>query len=216
MCLCSSAGPVETPQRHRLGAPLDADFAERLQDKLTRESLGCRLSNNDRTWLGDTLDPCRHVRGVTECHGVAFGGSDEAGRDFSTVDADTDVEVGDVPGRLDVAGVLLRHMEDVQGRPRCALGVVLVRQRDAEERRDPVAHERIDDTSELFDRGGHAGHAFADQRSDLLRRQTLADGGRADDVGEEDCGWTEFFGTRSFLAGPTPRRTRRGFQLGRR
>ena len=67
-----------------------------------------------------------------------------------------------------------------------ALGIVLVRGRDAEVGADAVALVRLHHAAVLLDGAAHHRHALADEHLDLVRRESLAERRRADDVGEED------------------------------
>ena len=75
--------------------------------------------------------------------------------------------------------------DDLQRRAHRALGVVLVRDRRAEQREHAVAREVLDGAAERFDRPDHARHGVADDELQLLGIQAFAERGRADQVGEE-------------------------------
>ena len=83
-------------------------------------------------------------------------------------------------------GVLADDLEDAERRAGGALGVVLVRGRDAEVGADAVALVGLHRAAVLLDRAAHHRHALADERLDLVGREPLAERRRADDVGEED------------------------------
>ncbi len=176
---------AETPDGHGLLASLDGDRVQLLEHEPIDEAPHRGLPGHDRTGLGDALETGGDVRRVAECDGLSLRAADKAHRHRPAVQADPDVEVRDPPGRLDVAGVLADDVNDVQRRSGGALGIVLVGHGDAEEGRDPVAHEGVDDAAELLDGSTHAAHALADQRLHLLGSQSLADRSRADHVGEQ-------------------------------
>ena len=75
--------------------------------------------------------------------------------------------------------------EDPECGPSGTLRIVLVRVRDAEVGADPVSLLGLHRAAVLLDRLTHLGHALTDERLHVLRRKSLAEGGRTDDVGEQ-------------------------------
>jgi hypothetical protein len=77
------------------------------------------------------------------------------------------------------------RVEDAQRRPHRALGVVLVRDRCAEDGHHRVADELLDGAAEALDVRLHALVVRAQRRADVLRVGTVGPAGEADEVDEE-------------------------------
>ena len=150
-----------------------------------RQATRGRAPHDDGSRRGGRLQAGGDVRHVAERDHVLLGAADETDRGLAAVDADANVEVLDSPGGGDVTCVLGDHLEDPHRRMRRPLRVVLVRRGHPEEGGDPVSHVGVDGAAVLLDRAGHAADALADERLHLVRCQSLAECGRADDVGEE-------------------------------
>ena len=152
---------------------------------MAREPFRGGLTDRDRARHGKGLEPRRDVRRVAEADRLTFGAPDGADGHLAAVEPDAHVEVGDTPGDLDLTRVLADDMNDLERRPRGALGIVFMDYGEAEEGGYSIAHECVDAATELLDRSGHAADALADQSFDLLRRQKLSDGCRSHEVGEQ-------------------------------
>ncbi len=177
--------PDETPGGDGLLTSLDVQLSERLEHEAMRQAPRGRAPHDDGSRRGGRLQAGGDVRDVTERHHVLLGAADETDCCLAAVDADPDVEVLDSPGGGHVTCVLGDHLEDPDGRVRRPFRIVLVRSGHPEEGCDPVSHVGVDGAAVLLDRAGHAADALADERLHLVRCQSLAEGGRADDVGEQ-------------------------------
>ena len=149
------------------------------------ESAGGDVPDEDRARLGRRLESSCDVRRIAERDRLRIGASHEPDSCGTAVDPDPNGEAGDPPRGLDVARVAAHDLEDAERRAGCALGVVLVRGRDAEVRADPVALVRLHRSAVLVDRAAHHRHALPDEHLGLVGLEPLAERGRADDVGEE-------------------------------
>ena len=178
-------GPVSREARTGSARPLTGVLAERLEREAVREPPRGLVADRDRARSRSRLDPGGNVRRVAERDRLRAARAHRADARPTGVDADADGEVGNAPGLGDVARVVADHLQDAQGRTRRALRVVLVRVRDAEVRADAVSLVRLDRAAVLLDRLAHLRHALADERLHLVRREPLAERGRADDVGEQ-------------------------------
>src|SRR5207253_8017473 len=101
------------------------------------------------------------------------------------------------------------HLDEIERRPNCALGVILAGSRRAPDRHDRVADELLDDpavaTDDLRCQLEVAGEGVAD----VLRVALLGERGKPDEVGEEDADETPF-GARASRRGALGERGRRG------
>ena len=176
----------EREHRYRRLATFHLEVAQRLEDEAVLETPGGRLSDDDRARLGEGLDSRRDVGRISEGHGSRLRRTDEPHGRLAAVDPDPDGEVCEAPCRLDVARVFGDDLEDAEGGAGGALGIVVVRGRHAEVRADPVALVGLHHAAVLLYCAAHHRHALADERLHLVRGEPLAEGGRADDVREED------------------------------
>ena len=142
---------AETPDGDGFLASLDRDVGERLEHEPVGETPYGGRAGHDRAGLSDALETSGDIRRVPERDGLALRAADEAHSHRPAVQTHPDVEVRDPPGRLDVACVFTHDLHDLQCRPGGPLGIVLVGDRDAEEGRDPVAHEGVHHAAELLD-----------------------------------------------------------------
>ena len=167
--------PDEPPEPDRLEAPLHLHLAERLELEAAEDALGRRLADNRVPGGGRGLQARGDVRRVPERDGARVGGSDDPDRDLTGVDPDARAEVGDSPGRLDLARVVTDEVENPDSSPGSPLGVVLVRGGDPEEGGDPVAHVRLHVAAELLDGVAHPGHALANHDLHLVGGEAFAE-----------------------------------------
>ena len=93
------------------------------------------------------------------------------------------------PERRAAAALVVEHPADRplhgQRGPDRPLGVVLVRDRGAEDRHDPVAGELVDVPAEGLDRAGERGQHPVGDRADPFRVEILRPGGEVGQVAEE-------------------------------
>ena len=129
---------------------------------------------------GDVDGVAERVPGVVPVVAVLLDADDDRPR----VHADTDRE-RDAVGRLDLLRVLGQRALDGERGAQGALGVVLVRDGDAEERQHLVADELRHGAVEAPDLLGHDPHDLVDQELRALRAELLRDRRRADDVRDE-------------------------------
>ena len=78
-----------------------------------------------------------------------------------------------------------------------AIGVVLVRDRRAEDGEDAVAEDLVDTPTELVDVALQPLEGTVDEALDAFGVEVLAEGGVADDVGEEDRDHPTLLGERA-------------------
>ena len=150
-----------------------------------RKSPRGRLSDHDCPRTRGSLEARCDIRRVAESDDLLIARTDRSHGGLAAVDPDTDAELLDAPGRGDVAAVLGDDIDDAKRGSRGALGIVLVRGRRPEVRRNPVAHVRLHHAAELLDHTRHPADTLADQLLHLVRREALAESGRADEIGKE-------------------------------
>ena len=160
-----------------------------------------RLSHEDRSRFGRSLNARGDVGRVAECDGSRIGCAHEPDPGAAGVDPDPHGEALDSPCLLDVARVLVHQLQNPQGGECSTLRVVLVCSGHAEVGADAVSLIRLHRPAVLLDRVAHDGHALADERLGLLRRETLAERGGSDDVGEDDRYGTHLVDKRSSALG---------------
>ena len=202
------------PGRH--GLRLALEF-ERLQllvlDRAAGEPLGDR-ADGDAAGPGGRLEARRNVDGVAHDGVVA---PDLPREHLARVDADTKQERG--VGPVGDVGVDLVHRPlHRQPGPHRTLGVVLVRDRRAEDSHDVVADEFVDAPAVAINLLAEALKRAIDHGLDRLRVRPLGDRRVAGQVGEQDRRLTPLLG--KARGGPwgrevrPPRRRRRGARLG--
>ena len=133
----------------------------------------------------DAIDRCRglqssgRVHHVPGRHSLALVGScSERDERLSGIDGDAHLEV-----RL-----LLDHpVTDRQRSPDGALGIVLVRDRRAEQRHDGVADELLDRPAVVFELGAEPRVERRQERADILGIEALGSRCESDQVGEENA-----------------------------
>ncbi len=119
--------------------------------------------------------PRRRVDDVTRSHAFALG---RAG-----VQRDERLSGRDPDPKLEP--VLDCEVADRERRADCALGVVLVRDRSAEERHHRIADELLDGAAVPLELGPYACVVGAQDRLDVLRVERLGLRSEADEVAEE-------------------------------
>jgi hypothetical protein len=151
----------------RLGLPLRLDRRQELGvDGVADESVRL-LADQYLTGSRGLLEPGRDVDGVA-C-GERAG---PAGDDLAGVDADPNVD--------------LHPVAQLERRPNGTQRIVLVNDRDAEDRHHRVADELLDRAAVPLDRGACDVEVAAHDRPQCLRIDALAERSRAADVAEED------------------------------
>ena len=144
------------------------------------------FADEDRARLGLRLEPRRDVHGVAHRPVLdARAGADRPDHDGSRLHADPDAEPVDPPAPADLVGELAHLLHDPQSGEEGALGVVLVRDRRAEEREHAVAGQVLDRPAERLDRPDDPADRVADHELQLLRLEALPERGGPDEVGEQ-------------------------------
>ena len=167
--------------------PLEVLGAHLLELEAGLDLALCRGTDDDAPAIRDLLEARGHVDGVAERveRVVAIlAVAREPDDDRASVDADPDRELDGVGG-LDLLSVLSQRSLDGERCSERALGVVLVRDGNAEECEHFVPHELRHGPVEAPHLFGHDPHDLIDQELRPLRAELLADRGRADDVGYE-------------------------------
>ena len=140
---------------------------------------GCavrRLVDEDAVHRRGALEASSGVDDVARGHALAgFGLGVEAHERLAGRDPDSQLEL-----------LLERELADRERCADCALGIVLVRGRCAEERHDRVADELLDGAAVALELGAHALVVGAQDRLDVLGIQRLGARGEADEVAEDD------------------------------
>ena len=185
-------GAAPTVRRRRHGA----DCEPRVLDLLPPPQLGwCVLLEADRVGAEHArrvadehpafgrqpLQPRGDVDDVT--HRRVVGARERADENLTRVDPDPQLDVGD--GRLlgDEPPQRRVHLESGAHR---AFGVVLVRDRRAEQRHDRVTEHLVDPPAEALDIGHQAFERGVDESFDLFRVTELGEGRESHHVGEQD------------------------------
>ena len=180
------ADPSELEDLHRPARALDLELAEVLEVEVAAGQLGGALGQVGLARLGQRLHPLRQADGVADRRvGGAAAPVDRAGDDLAGVDPDPGREVEPLrPPQL--GGVLGDVVEHLQRRVAGAPGVVLVGDRGAEDRHDPVAGELVDRALEAGDGLGQQREEALHDLAPLLGILLLGQVHRAADVGEQD------------------------------
>jgi hypothetical protein len=144
------------------------------------------LAHQDRPGVGRGLQPRRRVERVAH-RGVLHlaPGAQRAQDGESGLDAHAHRHRIDPEFPAHLLAVVADAVEDEQPGAHGALGVVLVRRRRPEQGDHAVARQLDHGAVELLHRADHPGHGLADDHREVLGVQALAEGGRADDVGEQ-------------------------------
>jgi hypothetical protein len=168
-----------------LGDALELRGLHLLDDEAVLDlALGGR-ADDDAALGGDVLEARRDVDGVAEgIPGISVAVCLEPDDDRARVDPDANRKV-DVVGVLHLLGVRLDGPLDRERRAHCALGVVLVGDRRAEEREHLVAHQLCNRALVAAHLLGHEPHDLVDQELRALRAELLGDRGRTDHVGDQ-------------------------------
>ncbi len=138
----------------------------------------CRLADEDAVDRRVRLEPRSGVDDVARDHALAFL-RPRAERDecLARVDADTELEL---------CLLVEDPVADRERRADSAFGVVLVRDRGAEDRHHRVADELLDGAAEALELVPEPRVVRAKQRAHLLGIHLLGARGEADEIGEED------------------------------
>ena len=173
----AAARPDEPEQRHRLRHALERVRAALFRDEQAGDLALHPRRDQDRARLGQRLHPRRDVGDVAvnlarRIHHRRTGFEADAGGKF----------------RLAGAGILAvqlgKRALDRQRRPRRAFGVVLLRDRIAEQRQEPVAELLRDMAAHLRHRRRSGVEIGADQVAPFLGIELRGNAGRADQIAE--------------------------------
>ena len=165
-------------ERQRRGRALEFVRAPVLDDEEARDLALHARGDQHRSRLGQRLHPGRDIGRVAE---------NLAGRIHHhrpCRNADSGGELGARAGVLTVQ--LGQRALDREGRANGALGVVLLRDRKAEQRHDPVAELLRDMPAHLSDRRGRRVEIAPDQIAPVLGVERCREAGRADQIAEQD------------------------------
>ena len=170
----------------RLVSAAHLDDAGRLDAHVARHQPRGGLADDDRADLGALLQAGRDVRGVADGGVVRLKlVADPADDDRAGVHADAYRHLG--PELLGEAGALLLEPAlDPERREGGPPGVVLVRDRGAEQGHETVAHELADPAAVPLDFGLAQIEEPIDEREQPLGAETLGQAGRVHEVAEED------------------------------
>ena len=178
---------------HGLRLPLQLERSVRAPREPVGDDLLRRLTDEHGTWVGVRLEAGGDVHRVAERRELdPIAGADRPRDDRPGVDADAHVEGVDAPPFRDLPPERRDVLDDTQPGTDRALGVVLVRGGCAEEGEDAVAGEVLHGPPERLDRSHHAGDGVADDELEFLGIEPLAEGGGADEVGEQGGHVTAF------------------------
>ena len=179
----ADAGQLEDLDRP--ARALDLELAEVAQVEVAARQLGGVFGQVGLARLGQRLHPLREADGVADRGVGAAALADRAGDDLAGVDPDPGREVEPL-GAAQLGRVLGDVVEHLQGGVTGAPRVVLVRDRGAEDRHDPVAGELVDGALEAGDGLGQQREEALHDLAPLLRVLLLGQVHRAADVGEQD------------------------------
>jgi hypothetical protein len=141
------------------------------------------LGDEDRSRVGDPLEPRRRVHRVARHHRLARPGV-RRGEDLAGVDPDADLQ-RDVVHALEVAVQLVESPHHPKGCAERALGIVLVRRRHAERRHHRITDELLDRAALCLDLLAHRVPVGLHDLPEPLRVQSFAERGGPGDVGEQ-------------------------------
>jgi hypothetical protein len=152
---------------------------------MRKPALG-RLAGENRSGVRECLKAGGDICHIAERDLARERSPHEPDRRLAAVDSDPHRKVRESPRLLDVSGVPPHDLEDPERGSRRTFRVVRVRRRDAEVGADAVALVRLHRAAVLLYRAVHHRDTLADKCFHLVRRELLAESGRAHDVGEED------------------------------
>ncbi len=131
------------------------------------------------------LQACRDVDRVAADHQLPASSGVPAGHDVAGVDADPEADLRAVPA-LDALREGAEAVAHGERSPNGALGVVLVRLRDAEDGEHGVPGELLGRAAEALDLGVDQVEELPQELAEVLRVEQLAERSRAREVGEEN------------------------------
>ncbi len=180
------AEPEQPIRLDQLRLALDLGRSQGLGLDLAMDQPPRRLADQDRARLGDLLQAGRQVRGVA--HGGVVGAevvANAADHDPAGIETHPDLELDAVA--LAQLGVLVAdRLLETQGRQDGAAGVVLVRDRRAEQGHEAVAQELVDGPLVAVDRPQGELEEPVDQEMHDLRSEPLRQPSGPDHVAEDD------------------------------
>ena len=172
-------GVQRDPRFDGFVSPAHGELAERLvPHRAARRRVGGR-TDDDLAGLGRGLEPARGVDDVAH-HGRVAAGAHRADEHLTGVDADAQGHLRRLVGRE-----LLERFLHLQRGAHAAFGVVLVRDRDAEDRDDRVADDLVELAAERAHVGDEALEGAIDEVLHVLGVGRLRERGEPDDVGHE-------------------------------
>ena len=142
---------LEHEHADRLSRPFDLHRPERAQGEEAINRLLRMLGERDTVRGRQLFHPLREADGVS-LRGVVHAQvvADLADDHFARVQPEAEGEV-DARGDAQLIGILAEAIAQMERRVTGALGVILVRDRRAEQRHDPVAGELVDEALEALD-----------------------------------------------------------------
>ncbi len=176
-------GRPEHPARSNWSVdPFDASLVEKFEPKAVAKQSACRWADNDFAGACERLHPRSEIRRLADrCPSDDQFGSDDV--------ADDDQTGGDPDPRRERSPVACTQRRDrcgaVDARPRCPLGVVLVRAWKSEVRQDAIAEVLSDRALVAFDGGAEGLLEVANRRAKILGVDARAQRGEVDEIREE-------------------------------
>ena len=169
------AGADRLPHLDRLGFPLRLDRRRvAVVDRVARGAVR-PFADEDPVDRRRALQPRGRVDDVAGDHRVALAG----------LRSERDERLAGVDGGADLQ-LLADRVADRERRPHRALGVVLVRDRRAEDGHHRVADELLDRAAVPLELGAELRVVGGERRADVLRVEPFGAARRAHEVGEED------------------------------
>ncbi len=169
----------------RLAYPFDFPRAQIAQFEVALDQTARLLTDHDATRRGDRLHPRREVRHMTNWGVLSVpAGVDHAQNHFASVDTDTRLR-GWLTLRRKPLPMLPQCLLQPQRRIECALGMVLMRDRRAEQREDAVTGGLHHVTVVAMSGVDHKFQRRIDNRARVLRVKVAHHCGRIFDVREQ-------------------------------
>ena len=188
-----SGGLDREPDLDGLLAASRVEFASGFEvDRLRRERVG-GVSYEDAAWRGRTLQTRCGVDDVA--HRGVLGACQRADQDLAGVDADAHADPR-AAGQPRCADEVSQRCLHAQRGAHGAFGVVLVRDRRAEQREDAVAEDLVDPAAERRDVVDEQLEARVDQPLDGLRIAMFSQCCEPDQIGEQHGGDPPLLGLR--------------------
>ena len=182
----ASARAFDRPRFDDLGLPLHLELPGITPHEEGLHGALRRLVDEDRSRLGEALQPRGDVDGVAEGRVLDVAAAAElAHYDGAGRGAHPDAEALETPTAQHFTPVPVHLRDDPQRSTDGALGVVLPCRGRTEECEHPVACEVLDMPAECFDLADDSSDRLADDELDVFRLEPLAQRRRADNVGKQ-------------------------------